>query len=62
MDVAVFRDLDSLISQREIEAVTQWINSKHAFHIMRDHPNHGTVPIMAGMWGAKVRLANYNAY
>ena len=21
---------------------------------MRDHPNHGTVPMMAGMWGVKV--------
>ena len=54
VDVAVFRDLDSVVSEREIAAVGQWLNSKHAFHIMRDHPNHGAVPMMAGMWGVKV--------
>ena len=52
--MAVFRDLDSIISKRETEAVSQWLNSKHAFHVMRDHPNHGAVPMMAGMWGVKV--------
>ena len=54
VDVAVFRDLDSMISKREISAITQWLNSKHTFHVMRDHPNHGTTPMMAGMWGVKV--------
>ena len=50
----MFRDLDSVITPREISAVSQWLDSKHAFHVMRDHPNHGTVPMMAGMWGVKV--------
>ena len=54
VDVAVFRDLDSVITPREISAVSEWLDSKHAFHVMRDHPNHGTVPMMAGMWGVKV--------
>ena len=54
VDHAVFRDLDSLISKRETTAVTQWLESKHIFHVMRDHPNHGTTPMMAGMWGVKV--------
>ena len=43
-----------MISQRETAAVMQWLNSKHIFHVMRDHPNHGTTPMMAGMWGVKV--------
>ena len=54
VDVAMFRDLDSIISERETAAVAQWLSSKHAFHIMRDHPDHGAVPMMAGMWGVKV--------
>ena len=54
VDHAVFRDLDSLISKREKAAVAQWLESKHIFHVMRDHPNHGTTPMMAGMWGVKV--------
>ena len=56
VSVAVFRDLDSVITPREISAVSQWLDSKHAFHVMRDHPNHGAVPMMAGMWGVRVSM------
>jgi hypothetical protein len=53
-DVNVFlsRDCDSRISEREVLAVNEWLNSDKDFHIMRDHPYH-TVPILAGMWGSK---------
>lgn len=47
----VFRDADSRIGQREAMAVQEWISSGKGFHMMRDHPQHGT-PIMGGMWGA----------
>lgn len=46
----IIRDLDSRISQREVDAVNAWIESGHKLHIMRDHPHHGHV-IMGGMWG-----------
>ena len=52
--MAVFRDLDSVATERESAAVKEWMASKHAFHAMRDHPDHGATPMMAGMWGAKV--------
>jgi len=51
-DTVIFRDTDSRLSQREKEAVDEWLNSKYDFHIMRDHPLH-TVPILGGMWGAR---------
>ena len=51
-DIAVFRDTDSRLSQRERRAVDEWLDNDHILHIMRDHPEHSE-PIMGGMWGAK---------
>lgn len=53
----IFRDCDSRFSQREVNAVNEWIISEKKFHIMRDHPYHG-VPILAGMWGCKGGIRN----
>lgn len=52
IELSIFRDTDSRLSQREKEAVYQWIESDKTFHIMRDHPFHG-YPILGGMWGYK---------
>ncbi len=38
-------------------AVEQWLRSKHAFHVMRDHPGHD-MAMLAGMWGAKMTPAS----
>ena len=51
-DVVLSRDVDSRISQREVDAVNEWLESDKDFHIMRDHPYHGT-QILGGMWGSK---------
>ena len=57
-----FRDADSRISQREKEAVDDWIESKKTLHVMRDHPYHGIpagnnkLGILAGMWGIKSKI------
>lgn len=52
VDVMISRDCDSRLSQREKMAVDEWIGSDKGFHIMRDHPYHGT-EILGGMWGIK---------
>lgn len=59
-DVELFisRDCDSRISVREASAVKAWINSDKAFHIMKDHPFHGSFPVLAGMFGAKQGTVN----
>lgn len=47
----IFRDADSVISQREALAVAEWEASGRRFHIMRDAGAHVEL-ILAGMWGA----------
>ena len=45
------RDLDSVITFREVAVVQEWLQSPYAFHLMRDHQYH-TLPFMGGLWGA----------
>lgn len=49
----IFRDADSIISEREVGAVTEWVNSDKHFHSMRDSASH-TELLLAGMWGAVI--------
>lgn len=51
------RDTDSRISEREIYAINEWLDSDKNFHIMRDHPYHN-VPILGGMWGCRGGILN----
>ncbi|XP_046452556.1 uncharacterized protein LOC124200379 isoform X2 [Daphnia pulex] len=53
VDVFISRDIDSIIWQREVDAVSEWLKSNFTFHAMRDHDFHATI-ILAGMWGAKI--------
>ena len=55
----LIRDVDSRISDRELSAVSSWIESGKTFHIMRDHPNHRT-PMLGGMWGASRKIKDYD--
>lgn len=51
-EAMISRDCDSRLSKREKAAVDEWLTSPKTFHIMRDHPWHGS-PILGGMWGVK---------
>ena len=57
MDILLSRDLDSRISQREVDAVTEWLESGRPIHVMRDHPGHDT-PMLGGMWGTRLDEAS----
>ena len=46
------RDVDSVITEREVAAVNAWIVSSRPFHVMRDWWTH-TDLMLAGMWGGK---------
>jgi hypothetical protein len=52
VEVMLSRDCDSRLNLREKTAVDEWMKSYKSFHIMRDHPWHGT-QILGGMWGVK---------
>lgn len=49
----VSRDLDSLINEREKDAVEAWLKSDKAFHFMRDHPAH-SIEILGSGWGVRM--------
>lgn len=49
VDIIASRDLDSPLTQREVDAVTDWLSSGKAWHVMRDHPFH-----VAPMLGKKI--------
>ena len=53
VDVFLSRDLDSRITDSEVAAVQEWLESDKVIHIMRDHPAHFT-EILGGGWGAKI--------
>lgn len=46
------RDLDSIVIQREVDAVLEWKKTNLTYHIMRDNPVHRTA-ILAGMFGVR---------
>ena len=46
------RDTDSLVSQREVSAVQEWLDGDKDFHIMRDANGHD-FHILGGMWGTR---------
>lgn len=50
IDRYLVRDSDSVLSVRERAAVSEWLESKTHFHIMRDAYTH-TELILAGLWG-----------
>ena len=52
VEIMLSRDTDTRILMREVFAVNEWLESGKLFHIMRDHPHHGT-KILGGMFGTK---------
>ena len=52
-DICLSRDSDSVVSEREVGAVEEWLQSDYQWHAMHDHHLHRKVSIMGGMWGCK---------
>ena len=55
VDIMFSRDADSMISEREINFINEFISSPFLLHTIRDHCGH-FVPIMAGLFGIKKKL------
>ncbi len=61
-DIGYFlvRDVDSVFSIREVNAVEEWLNSGKWFHVIRDWWTH-TDLMLAGLWGGVANvLPNIN--
>jgi len=52
-DICLSRDCDSVVSEREVGAVNEWLESDYQWHGMHDHRYHHKTSIMGGMWGCK---------
>jgi hypothetical protein len=52
VDVMLSRDTDSRFSIREVNAVNGWLKTDKTFHIVRDHPWHGST-IIGGSFGSR---------
>lgn len=59
VDIMFSRDADSMISEREIEFINNFITSPYLLHTIRDHKGH-FVPIMGGLFGIKKKLLKIN--
>lgn len=46
-DIVLTRDLDAIVSAREVAAIQQWLQFNYTFHLMRDHQAH-KARILAG--------------
>jgi hypothetical protein len=54
------RDLDSRISNREVEYIKRWEKSQNKYSIIRDHPWHAPVP--SGLFGIKGKDRNFESH
>lgn len=52
VEIAIIRDADSRIHDRDIWCIKNFENSSYLFHTIRDHPEHRAF-ILGGLWGIK---------
>jgi hypothetical protein len=55
--ISIVRDLDSRVSDREVEYINRWLNSECDYFIIRDHPWHSPVP--SGLFGIKSKIKEF---
>jgi hypothetical protein len=56
-DISIVRDLDSRVSDREVEYINRWLNSGCDYFIIRDHPWHSPVP--SGLFGIRSKIKEF---
>jgi len=53
-DFVVIRDVDSRISERELNCINEWFKSGKTLSVIRDHPHHNAL-ILGGLWGVSYK-------
>lgn len=54
------RDLDSRLSNREVEYIRQWEKSREDYFIIRDHPWHSPYP--SGLFGVSRKIEEFESH
>jgi len=54
------RDLDSRLSNREVEYIRQWEKSREDYFIIRDHPWHSPYP--SGLFGVSQKIEEFETH
>lgn len=59
-DINISRDLDSRLSEREVEYIKRWVDGRKTYFIIRDHPCQSQYP--AGLFGMKGNKHNFKTF
>ena len=59
-NITLARDLDSRITEREVEYIRRWEDSNEDYFIIRDHPWHAPVP--SGLFGIKRKKVRFEEH
>lgn len=54
------RDLDSRLSQREVDYIRKWENSSEDYFVIRDHPWHSPYP--SGLFGIRKKIEDFETH
>jgi hypothetical protein len=56
----ISRDLDSRLTDREVEYIKRWVEGDKSYFVIRDHPWHSQYP--AGLFGIKGHQNNFKSF
>ena len=59
-NITLVRDLDSRVSDREVEYINRWLETGKDYFIIRDHPWHSPVP--SGLFGIKGKKNQFETH
>jgi hypothetical protein len=59
-EINISRDLDSRLTDREVEYIKRWVDGDKPYFVIRDHPWHSQYP--AGLFGIKGNQNNFKSF
>jgi hypothetical protein len=59
-NITIVRDLDSRVSDREVQYIDRWLNNDKDYFIIRDHPWNSPVP--SGLFGIKGKKSEFEKH
>jgi hypothetical protein len=59
-EINISRDLDSRLTDREVEYIKRWVDGNKPYFVIRDHPCHSQYP--AGLFGMRGHQNNFKLF